>query len=125
VAYELFDNKAVKFGSPQLTIRHGRIAFNADAGDVLARVGAKFAQILWDADACKLAIRPVAKEGPSTFRVSFAYGKRGGSFSAQSFLNYIHWNAKTATVVAAQWNKEAGLLEARLPKEHVGAAGRS
>jgi hypothetical protein len=124
MAYKVFDSKAVKFGSPQLTIREGRIAFNADAGDILARAGAKFAHILWDSDACKLAIRPASKEDASTFRVTFGSGKRGGSLSAASFLSFIRWNAKAATVVAAQWNKDAGLLEARLPKEHVGNAGR-
>jgi hypothetical protein len=121
MAYELFDNKAAKFGSPQLTIRSGRIAFNADAGDILAKVGTRFAHIFWDADACKLAIRPVAKEDIHAFRVTIPKGKRGGSFSAQSFLNYIQWHADQPVVIAASWSDTERLLEARLPKENVGA----
>jgi hypothetical protein len=125
MAYELFGNKAVKFGTPQLTIREGRIVFNAATGDILSRAGAKFAHLLWDGDACKLAIRPVAKEDATTFRVTIRNGKRGGTISAQSLLNYIQWHAETPIVVAAQWNKNEGLLEARLPKHHVGVVGRN
>jgi len=36
MAYELFDSKAARFDSPQFTIRSDRIAFNADAGDILS-----------------------------------------------------------------------------------------
>jgi hypothetical protein len=51
--YELFQNKAAKFGSPQLTISAaGKIAFNADAGDILDELSARFAHLLWDAEAC-------------------------------------------------------------------------
>lgn len=125
MAYQLFHNKAAKFGSPQLTIRSGRISFNADAGDILARVGMRFAHILWDADAHKLAIKPLSKEDENAFRVSIPAGKRGGTFSAQSFLNYIHWNASEPIVVAAEWNERERLLEALLPRENIGARDKS
>jgi len=120
MAYELFQNKAAKFGSPQLTIRGGRISFNADAGDILANAGMRFAHILWDPDALKLALKPIIKEDENAFRVSVPAGKRGGTFSAQSFLNFIHWNATEPIVVAAEWNERERLLEARLPKENIG-----
>jgi hypothetical protein len=121
MAYELFHNKAAKFTSPQLTIRGGRIAFNADAGDILVGVGMRFAHLLWDAEACKLAIRPIMKEDENAFRVSIPVGKRGGTFSAQSFLNYIQWRAESPIVVNAHWNERERLLEASLPKEQIGA----
>jgi hypothetical protein len=120
MAYELFQNKAAKFGSPQLTIRGGRISFNADAGDILSSAGMRFAHILWDAHAYKLALKPITKEDENAFRVSVPAGKRGGTFSAQSFLNFIHWNATEPIVVAAEWNERERLLEARLPKENIG-----
>jgi hypothetical protein len=120
MAYELFHNKAAKFGSPQLTIRSGRIAFNADAGDILAKVGARFAHILWDVESCKVAIKPVTKEDDSAFRITIPSGKRGGSFSAQSFLNYIQWRASKAVIVAAEWNEREKILEAQLPRVHIG-----
>ena len=119
MAYELFQNKAVKFGSPHLTIRGGRISFNADAGDILARVGMRFAHILWDPDGHRLAIRPTARQDESAFRVSIPKGKRGGSFSAHSFLKYIHWNDNGPVVVNAEWNEGERLLEATLPSEHI------
>jgi hypothetical protein len=122
MAYEVFDNKAArKFGSPQLRIRNGKIALNADAGDYLQSVGAKFVHILWDAQECKIAVQPVSKEDGRTFKLSIRKEKRGGTLSAQSFLNYIQWDSKVAVVVEANWNDAEGILEARLPKEHVGA----
>ena|SRR6266852_4406071 len=124
MAYELFHNKAAKFGTPQLTIRRGKIAFNADAGDVLASVGMRFAHILWDADARKLAIKPLTKEDENAFRASIPEGKRGGTFSALSFLNYIHWRADEPIVVAAKWNEGERLLEAFLPKESIESVDR-
>jgi hypothetical protein len=122
MAYELFQNKAAKFSSPQLTIRSGRIAFNADAGDILAKVGMRFAHLLWDDAACKIAIRPVAKADDNAFKVSIPGGKRGGTFSAQSFLNYIQWRASRPVTIDANWNEAECLLEAPLPKEHIGVA---
>jgi hypothetical protein len=124
MAYELFHNKAAKFTSPQLTIRRGRVAFNADAGDILASVGMRFAHLLWDADACKLAIHPITKEDENAFRVSIPKGKRGGTFSAQSFLNYIQWHAEDPVVVNAHWNERERLLEASLPRERIGTKKR-
>lgn len=124
MAYELFHNKAAKFSSPQLTIRSGRIAFNADAGDILAKVGMRFAHLLWDVAACKIAVRPTTKEDDDAFRVSIPKGKRGGTISAQSFLNYIQWRTSRPVVIDAQWNEAERILEAPLPREHMGAAAK-
>jgi hypothetical protein len=119
--YELFHNKAAKFGSPQLTIRGGRIAFNADAGDILAGVGMRYAHLLFDVVGSKIAIHPVQKEDEYTFSVSIPQGKRGGTISAQSFLNYIRWHADNPIVVDAHWDAAAQLMEASLPKQHLGS----
>ncbi|MGC9946257.1 MAG: hypothetical protein ABSF64_07790 [Bryobacteraceae bacterium] len=121
MAYELFDNKAAHIGSPCFTIlRSGKIAFNADAGDVLSRAGAKFAHFLWDSQACRLAVRPAEKRDDRAFKVSLVKGKRGGTFSGRSFLKYIQWHADGPIVVPASWNDREHLLEANLPTEHVG-----
>jgi hypothetical protein len=105
-----------------LTIRSGKIAFNADAGDILAGVGVRFAHLLWDAAACKIAIRAVTKADNDSFKVSIPKGKRGGTMSANSFLNYIQWQAKEPAIVEAHWNEAERLLEAFLPRQHVGRA---
>jgi hypothetical protein len=120
MAYELFDSKAAKFGSPQFTIRSAKIAFNADAGDILSTAGVKFAHFLWDSEACRLAVRAAEKKDGRAFKVTFVQGKRGGTISAQSFLKYIQWHADGPVVVSACWNDREHLLEANLPREHVG-----
>jgi hypothetical protein len=120
MAYELFDSKAAKFGSPQFTIRSGKIGFNADAGDALSRADAKFAHFLWDSDACRLGVRAVQKKDGRAFKVTYVPGKRGGTISAQSFLRYIQWHADGPVVVPASWNDREHMLEANLPREHVG-----
>ncbi|MGA2184327.1 MAG: hypothetical protein ABSH47_14990 [Bryobacteraceae bacterium] len=122
MAYELFHNKAAKFSSPHLTIQGGRILFNAGAGDIVARVGMKFVHLLWDGTACKVAIRPITKEDGNTFKVSIRRGKRGCTISAQSFLNHIQWRASQPVTVDVRWNEAERLLEASLPREHVGTA---
>jgi hypothetical protein len=124
MAYELFDSKAAKIGSPQLTIRGGRIAFNADAGEVLSKSG-KFAHLLWDGAASRLAIRPLGKEDARAFKLSFKQGLRGGTISAHSFLKYIRWNATSPVAVSAEWNDRERILEALLPREHVGSSAQT
>jgi hypothetical protein len=120
MAYELFNNKAAVFSSPQLTIRNRKIALSAAAGEILARVGAKFAHLLWDAAACRIAIQPTTKRDGNAFKVSVRKGKRGGTISAGAFLNYIQWRARQAVVVEVKWNESEGLLEASLPREYIG-----
>lgn len=119
MAYELFENKATRFSSPQLSIRSGRIAFNADAGDIWNKSGSDFAHLLWDAEQCKLAIRPVKKQDQNSFRVSTPKGKRAKLISAASFLNHIQWSTTKHVVLDANWNVKEGMFEVALPKEHI------
>jgi hypothetical protein len=122
--YELFDNKAAKFASPELTIRNGKVALNPGAAGVFAKAGMKFAHILWDVAACKIAIQPVTKEDGNTFKVTIPRGRRGGTIAALSFLNYIQWRATQPVTVDAQWNGTERIIEATLPREHVGMSGK-
>jgi hypothetical protein len=104
MAYELFQNKVAKFSSPQLTIRNGGIALNADAGDILAKVGMSFAHLLWMSPRARsrsaLSRRRTITHSRSRFRK-----ERGGTFSAQSFLNYIQWRASGPAIVDANWKR--------------------
>ena len=120
--YELFHKRVVRAGAPQLSIRSGKIAFNAHVGDILARVGVRFVHLLWDNDACTLAIQPVAKEDENSFSITIVQGRRGGTFSAKSFLAHIQWSSSKSVTVPAHWNESKGILEAALPRENVGAA---
>lgn len=123
MAYELFDSKAVRIGSPALTIQtDGRIALNADVGDIVAALGAKYAQILWDNESLKLAIRPLPKRDARAFKLTFMKGKRGGYLTARSFINYIQWKHPRPFTTSVHWNEKEGLLEAVLPREGIGPA---
>jgi hypothetical protein len=125
MAYQVFSSKAVKFGTPQLTIRSGRIAFNADAGDILAEIGMRNAHVLWDAKEHRLAIRPIEKPGDNTFKISLLKGKRGCAITASSFLKYIGWDADEPVSVDALWNEATGLFEAVLPSEYLVGEARA
>ena len=121
MSFELFDSKSIRIGSPAITIQpDGRVALNADVGDILASLGAKYAQILWDRENLKLAIRPLSKRDARAFKLTFLKGKRGGSLSARSFLNYIQWRQAGSFTTPVHWNEKEGLLEAILPRERVG-----
>jgi hypothetical protein len=124
VAYELFQNKAARFSAPQITVRSGRIAFNADAGDLWEEhgTGTVFAHLLWDAGTCRLGIRPVPEEDQYTFRVSAPKGKRAKTIAALSFLNYIHLDPKATVVADVRWNATEKVIEAELPRDLVGAS---
>ena len=121
MAYELFDSKAIRVGSPALTIgTDRRIGLNADVGDILTSLGAKYAQLLWDRESLRLAIRPLMKREQRAFKLTVAKGKRGAAFSARSFLNYIQWQASDRFTAPVHWNEKEGLLETVLPRERVG-----
>jgi hypothetical protein len=118
VAYKLFTTKAIRFGSPALTINSdGRVVLNADAGDLLAP-GVKFVQILWDATEYKVALRPLVRSGESSYKLYIKGGKRGTHFSARTFLRYIGWDLSRSATVPIAWNQREKVLEASLPREH-------
>ncbi len=122
MGYELFQKKASRFSAPQLTVRGGKIALNADASDLLAAAGGVFVHIFWDKSANKIAIHPLKKADEDAFKVSARRGNRGATIAAQSFLGYIKWRALGPVVLAAHWDEAARALEATLPKEHVATA---
>ncbi len=119
MAYELFNIKSQRIGSPALTITADhRIMLNADAGDLLRREGAKFVQILWDAKTCKVALRPLTKRGESSYKLSSKSGRRGMGFSGATFLRHIGWNFSKPSTIPVEWNEKEKLLEALLPREN-------
>jgi hypothetical protein len=120
MAYVLFENKSLKIGSPALTVSGVRLSLNADAGDILRSIGAKFFHVLWDEEACKVALKPVARMDDSAYKISYPKEKRGASFSAQSFLNHIRWGADKPISVPVIWNEKEKLFEAVLPKQWIG-----
>ena len=121
MGYELFDNKAVRLGSPALTITgDGRMSINADAGDLLRRVGAKFVHILWDAAANKIALRPLTEADTSAFKLTSKSGRRGMVISGATFLRHIGWDVSKPATIAVKWNEKTKVLEASLPRRLTG-----
>jgi hypothetical protein len=106
MAYEVFDNKATRLGSPALTIAtDGRLALNA-----------KFVHLMWDADARKIALRPLAKADSRSYKLSVPHAhKRGMLVSASTFLRYIGWPTSKRVTLPAEWNEKEKILEAVLP----------
>jgi hypothetical protein len=94
----------------------GRVALNADAGDLLGPT-AKFVQILWGAKAYKIALRPLNKAGESSYKLYIKGGKRGRHFSALTFLRYVGWDMSKSATVPIAWNEKEKVLEASLPRE--------
>jgi hypothetical protein len=74
---EVFDNKATRLGSPALAIAtDGRLALNADAGDLLKGLGAEFVHLMWDAAARKIALRPLARADSHSYKLSVPHALR-------------------------------------------------
>jgi hypothetical protein len=117
MAYKVFDNKATRLGSPALTIAtDGRIALNADAGDTLRAVGARFVHLLWDAEARKIALRPLAKGDSRSYKLTVPSAhKRGMAVSGATFLRHIGWSLSDRVTLPLEWNEKEKILEAVLP----------
>jgi hypothetical protein len=126
MGYTLFNAKVNQTGSPALTVHgDGKIGLNADAGDLLRQEGAKFVQILWDAGASKMALRPLLKSGESSFKLSTKSGRRGMVFSGLKFLRHIKWDFAKSAIIPIVWNEEEKLLEASLPRENFTGSANS
>lgn len=117
VAYEVFDIKASRLGSPALTIAaDGRLALNADAGDLMKGLGAKFVHLLWDAEARKIALRPLPRADARAYKLSVPHAhKRGMLVAASTFMRYVGWPPSRRVTLPAEWNEKEKLLEAVLP----------
>ena len=117
MAYEVFDIKATRLGSPAFTIAtDGRIALNTDAGDLMEEVGAKFVHLLWDSEARKIALRPLAKADARAYKLSVPHAhKRGMLVAASTFMRYVGWPLSKRVTLPAEWNEKEKILEATLP----------
>jgi hypothetical protein len=117
MAYEVFDNKATRLGSPALTITtDGRVVLNADAGDVLRAAGAKFVHLLWDAEARKIALRPLRRADVRSYKLTVPHAhKRGMAVSAVTFLRHVGQSLSERVTLPAEWNEKEKILEAVLP----------
>ena len=120
MAYEIFEKKAIRVGTPAVTFNSkDRISINSQAAKILHQHAVEFVLILWDKQGRKAALRPLSKKDRRAYKLS--YGKisnnqpNGASFSARTFLNHIGWKTQEKQTMSAEWNEDEQLLEFVLP----------
>jgi hypothetical protein len=122
MAYELYRRSAARVDSPTVAIAtDGRLIVNAAGGRILKEAGVKFAVLLWDKSARRIAIKAASK-GRDSFAISFGRGGSAGSIHAAGFLRRIHWNAKGRENLPAEWNEREQMFEVLLPVKHLGSS---
>ena len=82
----------------------------------MREVGAKFVHLLWDAEARKIALRPLAKPDSHSYKLTVPHAhKRGMAVSAAAFLRYAGWSPSERVTLPVEWNEKEKILEAVLP----------
>ena len=121
VAYETFERKSVRVEDPAIAVTpNGRIAVNAPAARLFEKAGVKTVTILWDKATCGIALQAAPKGNKDSYALTFADGYSSATLAARTFLRYIGWSSDVRQVVAATWNTQQKMLEARLPNQFVG-----
>lgn len=120
MSYTIFENKAVRMGVPAVTITpKGRMALNATATQALHKNAVEFVLLLWDEDALRIALRHITKKDSRAYKISYGQNNSGSSFSAKSFLDHIGWKFTGKQTLAAEWNEDEGMLEAKVKPEYL------
>jgi hypothetical protein len=112
MAYELFRLKGKRGAPAVLVTKVGRLKFNRAATELFVELGAESALLLWDADAQKIALRPINTLHPQAFKVHLRPTNSG--FSATAFLEHVGCDLRGDALPVMRWNEEAGLFEAQL-----------
>ncbi|MBZ5580955.1 MAG: hypothetical protein LAQ30_01895 [Acidobacteriia bacterium] len=111
--YEIFARTTARKGAPP-TINiaaNGRLGLNKAAAELLHKEAIGFALLLWDADARKIAVRPIKKKDPRAFTVTFSKGRMSAGISAKSFCDYIGVDYSQTRGYQAKWNDNESALE--------------
>jgi len=125
MAYETFERKSVRVEAPAITVRpEGRIACNAAASRLLENAGVKTVKILWDRDACGLALQATDKGDDNSYTIVFS-PSRSATVTAKLFLRYIGWSSNRRQTLRATWDAQRRMLEAKLPARFVGSPARA
>lgn len=113
MGYEVFTRQARRTGTPAVAFtQHGRMALNSAATKALNDLAVEFVVLLWDADARKVAIRPVTKKDPRSYKLNRSGKGEGSGFSAVTFFDHIGFDYKNGTKsFPAEWNADQGILE--------------
>jgi hypothetical protein len=123
--YELYQRSAVRVDSPTVAIAPGgRIIVNAAGCRILKGAGVKYAVLLWDHSARKMAIKAAAR-GRDAFSITFVREGSSGSLHAAGFVRSIGWNATRRENLPAAWNEREKMFEVDLPARHLASSDDS
>ena len=113
-----------KSTNPMLSISPlGRCTLNRAAAMMLDKEAVQTVLLLWDKEALKFAIRPIAKKDPRSFNIRYSRQKDGGkaptgaAFSGVMFLKHIGYNFSETKSYPVTKNENEDIFEVTLPKE--------
>ena len=116
--YEIFERKTRRTSDPSITIdSHGRFVFNKSATEVLRRDAVERILILWDQESQKVAVRPLTRKDPRSYRISYSTKGNGSSFSAKTFLDHIEYDYSES--YSFPWKEADGMFEIEMPTEKL------
>lgn len=126
MGYTIFEKQyPTKSVSPTVTISPlGRCTLNRAAAELFNKDAVENVLLLWDAEAKRFAMRPIAKKDHRAFAVR--YGKNegnavvGASFSGVMFLRHIGYDFSRTGTYAVERSNDGSIYEVQLPMERFG-----
>jgi hypothetical protein len=122
MAWEVFSREyPARSTTPTLTISaKGRCSLNRAASEAMHKQAVETILLMWDRDAYKLALRPIAKKDSRSFAVR--YNKRGKDvvgavFSGVMFLKHIEYDMTETKTYPVNFDSDEGLFIVELPKD--------
>jgi len=122
MAYEIYERKVVRAGSPAISISAGgRMSFNKIASEIMEKEAFDFVLLLWDKEHRKMAIRPITKKDSRSYRIHYSKRRNGAGFHAKTFLDYVGYTHGTGgtKAIPATWNQVDNIFEAEIPAEFL------
>ena len=120
MAYEIFSRKVQRKGIPAVSITpYGRLAFNRPLVKILEDNAFERVLLLWDADRHRLAIRPITKNDPRSYQISFRSKESGVGVSIKTFLDHYDIDYSETRSIPAVLNADDMIVEVDLPPEMI------
>lgn len=128
MAFEIYaKERQSKSTTPMLSIsaKLGRCTLNRAAAEMFDKDAVQTVLLLWDADAYRFAIRPIAKRDPRSFNVRYARDPKdkktitSAAFSGVLFLKHIGYDISETKSYPIQWVAEQAHFEVQLPAERI------
>ena len=88
------------------------------------KAAVEFVLLLWDADAHKIAIRPISKKDPRSYRVAYGEHGNGAGFSAKTFFDFIGLDYTESRPMSASWDSEQEMLIIDVPPAVLASKGQ-